>query len=145
VRSAAALCASVHAFALLTGAAVAGTEPEQGLNSDHVAYGLYQSLCAECHGVRADGRGPKALVMAKPPADLTRLRETYGVVVELDWLSQTIDGRRTIRAHQRDGMPIWGERLVADQADFEMRERARIRLVQSLAEYVLSIQRAPLE
>ena len=34
----------------------------------------------------------------------------------------------------------WGEKLAADVPDWHAREEARIRLIQSLAEYLLSIQ-----
>jgi hypothetical protein len=38
-------------------------------------------------------------------------------------------------------MPVWGWELVADVPDPEMRERARLQLVYTLAEYLIAIQR----
>ena len=128
---------------LLAGGTGGEDAPERGLNPEHPAYGMYRRFCADCHGLRADGQGPSAARLAKPPPDLTGLRARYGDRLRLDWLAHVIDGRRTIRAHERDGMPIWGEELVPDQPDFQMRERARHRLVHSLADYVMSIQREP--
>jgi mono/diheme cytochrome c family protein len=111
-----------------------------GLNPDHLGYALYQSLCAECHGVRAEGNGPRARRFDPPPVDLTRLQGLDGAPPSLERLTRVIDGRRTIRAHEEDGMPIWGEQLVATEPNSGRRERARIHLVQTLAEYVLSIR-----
>jgi mono/diheme cytochrome c family protein len=114
--------------------------PASGLNPGHVGYGLYQSLCSECHGVGAVGDGPRARFFDPRPVDLTRLTGLDGAPPRLEPLTRVIDGRRAIRAHEQDGMPVWGDRLVANESDLERRERARIRLVQTLAEYLLSIQ-----
>jgi mono/diheme cytochrome c family protein len=115
-------------------------EVERGPNPDHEGYPLYQRFCASCHGLRADGRGPRAATVSPPPADLTHLAASRGGALSLDEVTRVIDGRRTLRAHGEGPMPVWGKELVADVADPEMREKARIRLVQSLAEYVVSIQ-----
>lgn len=112
----------------------------QGPNPGHEGYALYQRFCASCHGVHADGKGPRAAAMSPPPADLRHLASAPGGAPTLDELTRIIDGRRTIRAHGEGPMPVWGEEFAADVPDPEMREKARIRLVQSLAEYVLSIQ-----
>jgi mono/diheme cytochrome c family protein len=114
--------------------------PASGLNPGHLGYGLYQSLCSECHGVAAVGNGQRATAFDPRPADLTRLKGPDGAPPRLEPLTRVIDGRRTIRAHEQDGMPVWGNRLVANEPDLERREQARIRLVQTLAEYLLSIQ-----
>jgi mono/diheme cytochrome c family protein len=120
--------------------ASAAEQPERGPNPGHEGYPLYQRFCASCHGVHADGRGPRAAAMSPPPADLRHLAAARGRALSLDEITRVIDGRRTVRAHGEGPMPVWGEELVADVPDPEMREKARIRLVQSLAEYVLSIQ-----
>jgi mono/diheme cytochrome c family protein len=133
--------AAALALALLAVPSVsAEEEKERGLNPSHEGYPLYQRLCASCHGLRADGKGPRAAVTDPPPADLTRLAAARGEAPRLDELTRIIDGRRTLRAHGEGPMPVWGEELVAGVADPAMREQARIRLIQSLAEYVLSIQ-----
>ncbi len=89
----------------------------------------------------ADGKGPRAAALDKPPPDLTRLGDPKGEQPRLDALTRSIDGRRTLRAHGTGGMPVWGEKLAEDVPDWHAREEARIRLIQSLAEYLLSIQR----
>ncbi len=129
--------------ALLLAAGAAGDEagPAAGLNPSHPGSPLYQRFCAECHGVLADGKGPRAPALEEPPADLTRLGEATGEAPRLDALIRIIDGRRTMRAHGTGPMPAWGEKLAEDVPDWRAREKARIRLIQSLAEYLLSIQR----
>lgn len=113
---------------------------ELGLRPDHEGYPLYQRYCAECHGVRADGHGPRASQLDPRPTDLTHLHAPDGGPPRLEALVQVIDGRRTIRAHGEGEMPVWGQDLVAREPDLELRERARARLVQSLATYLLAIQ-----
>lgn len=121
-------------------AAAAPADEERGPNPDHEGYALYQRLCAECHGVRADGKGVRAPVLHPPPPDLRHLAASRGAPLRLDELTRVIDGRRTIRAHGEGPMPVWGKEIASGVEDPVMREQARIRLIQSLAEYILSIQ-----
>lgn len=124
-------------------ALAAGAEPERGPNPEHDGYPLYQRFCASCHGLRADGRGPRAPALKKPPPDLTQLSVVRGAPLRLDELTRVIDGRRRLHAHGEGPMPVWGEELVGDVSDATIREQTRVRLIQSLAEYVLSIQATP--
>jgi cytochrome c5 len=116
----------------------AGAPREVGPRPDHEGYPLYQRYCAECHGVRADGHGPRATLLDPRPPDLTHLHAADGGPPRLEALVHAIDGRRVIPAHGK--MPVWGRDLVAGEPDLELRERARARLVQSLATYLLAIQ-----
>ena len=114
-----------------------------GLNPGHSGYALYQRYCAECHGVRADGRGARAALFQPPPPELTRLARRDGVDPRREALMLVIDGRRTARGHGERGMPVWGDRLLADATDSAgLVEDARLHLIQSLADYLVSIQRA---
>lgn len=123
--------------------AAADETAEKGPNAGHPGYALYQNLCSDCHGVRADGTGPKAALLDPPPPDLTRLRGPDGGPVRIEDLERVIDGRRRVRAHGEGKMPVWGRNLVSNEPNLELRERARIQLVRSLADYLLSIQRPP--
>lgn len=137
------LAAALAPALLLALSASGGDEEERGRNPSHEGYPLYQRFCASCHGIRADGKGARAAVTSPPPTDLTRLAAARGRAPRLEELTRIIDGRRTVRAHGEGPMPVWGEELAADVSDPTMREQARIRLTQSLAEYVLSIQAPP--
>ncbi len=110
-----------------------------GRNPDHPGYPLYVRLCSGCHGRNADGRGPQAAKLPQPPSNLVRLSVDRGRPVTLQELTRVIDGRRAVRSHGND-MPVWGNELAATATDPALRERTRIRLIQSLAEYVISIQ-----
>jgi mono/diheme cytochrome c family protein len=123
--------------------ASAEEEPDADAARQHEGYGLYQELCAECHGVRADGRGTRAGEFSPRPPDLRHLRGPAGGAVRVEDLVRVIDGRRTLRAHGASGMPVWGWELVADVPDPEIRERARLQLVHTLAEYLIAIQEPP--
>jgi mono/diheme cytochrome c family protein len=129
------------AFLLLWSSAAHGEDPEVGLNPDHRGYGLYQSHCAECHGVRADGKGPRADETIPPASDLTRLEGPEGGKLNREEVARVVDGRRTLRVHESGPMPIWGWVFVSNEPNLEPRERARRQLVYSLADYILSIQR----
>ena len=119
-------------------AAVASAE-SPAPNPEHPGASLFRALCAECHGTSAGGKEGEPDVI-DPAPDLTRLADRNEELLRLATLIRVIDGRRTVRAHGAGKMPVWGDELVADVPDNEMRERARIRLVQSLAEYLLTIQ-----
>jgi mono/diheme cytochrome c family protein len=136
-----ALAALVLAIAGPAGAQEATPDPV-GLKPDHPGYALYQRYCAECHGVRADGRGEKAALFQPPPPELTRLAGRGGVEPRRESLMLVIDGRRTAKGHGERGMPVWGDRLLADAMDSGLVEDARLHFIQSLADYLVSIQRA---
>ena len=104
----------IAALLLAAGAAADEAAPSTGLNPGHPGYPLYQRFCAECHRVRADGRGPRATALDEPPPDLTRLGEATGQPPRLDALTRIIDGRRTLRAHGTGPMPVWGEKLAGE-------------------------------
>ena len=100
--------------ALLLAAGAAGDEgvSATGLNPSHPGHSLYQRYCAECHGVFADGKGPRAPALEKPAPDLTRLGEAKGEAPRLEALTRVIDGRRTLRAHGTGPMPVWVSEMI---------------------------------
>jgi mono/diheme cytochrome c family protein len=67
----------VGALALIGLAALAGCRgggPEDRLDSpEAIQHGreLFAANCAECHGARGDGQGPRAAVLVKAPTDFT--------------------------------------------------------------------------
>jgi mono/diheme cytochrome c family protein len=67
--------------------------------------------CSACHGVSDHGDGPAAAVLQPPPADLTRMAQRRGGHFPVAEITAYIDGRRAVRAHGSQEMPVWGERF----------------------------------
>ena len=120
-------------------------EPEVGLNPDHQGYALFESHCAACHGIRADGKGPRAQETIPHAPALTALVGEEGGKPSREEIASFIDGRGTLRVHESGPMPVWGWVFVSNEPELEPRERARRQLVYSLADYILSIQGAAAE
>ena len=104
---------------------------------------LYMGYCASCHGVAGRGGGPVASSLVKPPADLTRLGERYGLPLPKDDLARFIDGRSLVASHGTREMPVWGEELYPGDTESEPREAARRGTILLILEYLDTIQRAP--
>jgi mono/diheme cytochrome c family protein len=68
---------------------------------------LFTIHCAPCHGVSAQGNGPMATAMRKPPADLTKFAMRNGGIFPAERLRRIIDGRE-IASHGDREMPVWG-------------------------------------
>jgi mono/diheme cytochrome c family protein len=114
-------------------AVLAGAAPDAA-RADEAAK-LYTTLCASCHGVSGHGDGPAASALVPPPADLTK--STLNVAE----LMRVIDGRRTVRAHGSDTMPVWGRVFEQEMADSGRAHRDSLRQVQMLAEYVVHLEK----
>jgi hypothetical protein len=69
---------------------------------------IYFSACAGCHGTDGKGTGPKSAKLKIRPPDLTRLALRNKGVFSPSAVHGAIDGRKTIRSHATDEMPIWG-------------------------------------
>ncbi|KMW60075.1 Cytochrome c family protein [Candidatus Rhodobacter oscarellae] len=80
------------ACALVTGCAAlnngAGLEPDP----ENLAYGraLYTENCAVCHGAKADGLGPHAANLDRPPPNLTLLAARNNGTFDQDYVMSTI-------------------------------------------------------
>jgi mono/diheme cytochrome c family protein len=96
---------------------------------------LYRRYCASCHGADGRGNGPVASALSPRPTDLTSLQMS-----EPD-LMRAIDGRRTIRAHGTEQMPVWGEVFEKQLAEEPFKHRTSLLKVQTIAQYVRGLQR----
>ena len=104
---------------------------------------LYTQYCASCHGLTAQGDGPAAETLRKPPSDLTRLGPRWGVPLDRERLAAFIDGRDGPRAHGPPEMPVWGERLYAgERPESPAREAARRGTILLILEYLDTLQQA---
>jgi mono/diheme cytochrome c family protein len=84
-----------------------GAELERGKDE-------YHRSCEPCHGATGKGDGPNAKHLAKRPADLTKLSESYGGVFPFERVFETIDGRLDVALHGPREMPVWGDRYKRD-------------------------------
>jgi mono/diheme cytochrome c family protein len=116
------------AIALLLAAGCGGSEEPQG------GAALYLRYCASCHGVSGRGDGPAAPALSPPPTDLTR------GMWDVPDLMERIDGRRTIRAHGSDTMPVWGEVFRESLLGTAHARRTALLHVQALAEHVRTLE-----
>ncbi len=69
----------------------------------------YRVYCASCHGPNATGKGNLAQYLTVRPSDLTRLSQENGGEFPTSLIKQVIDGRRPVRGHGGQDMPIWGD------------------------------------
>jgi mono/diheme cytochrome c family protein len=101
----------------------------------------YQSACATCHGVNADGNGPLAPLMTVSVPPLTTLSKANDGVFPMLRVIHTIDGRQGINGHGYP-MPVWGNRFKAtlDMAGPYGAETIVRGRILSLAYYLESIQ-----
>jgi mono/diheme cytochrome c family protein len=88
--------------ATLTIAAACAPPPEKSSGQD-----LYAEFCVACHGVSGKGDGPDAAVLARKPADLTKLAARNGGTFPMMDVLSTIDGYTRAR-HGNLTMPEFG-------------------------------------
>ena len=88
-------------LAALAGPVAAEPDPVAG-------EGVFQSLCAACHGMEAKGDGPMAELMTIVPPDLTQLAAANDGVFPMFRVVRQIDGRDPMLAHGGD-MPLFGQ------------------------------------
>ena len=104
---------------------------------------LYTRYCASCHGLAADGRGPVALALSRPPSDLRRLAERYGTPLPSNRIARFIDGREDVVAHGARDLPVWGERFHAPEPEQSGRRPAIDPRIVTIVAYLTSIQTPP--
>lgn len=90
------------AFVIMALASPAAAEgvPEAG-------QGVFQTFCAACHGMDAQGDGPMSNILTVEPPDLTLLAQSNGGVFPVFRVVRQIDGRDPMMAHGGD-MPLFG-------------------------------------
>ena len=132
-------------LALLASAAFAGGARAAESTEAQSGHNLYSRHCELCHGLRGRGDGPFAAELRAAPADLTTIAlRRSGVFPEAE-LREIIDGRRRVRGHGPDNMPIWGNVFGRNAAAGSEHEAAIRDRVNALVVYLKSIQQAPPE
>ena len=104
----------------------------------------YRVYCINCHGAKAKGDGALAEMLSTKPSDLTQLKARNDNKYPADTVRDIIDGRKGVRAHGMQEMPIWGDvfqtsSLEPSGSDESGEDRAR-RKVHELVLYLESIQ-----
>lgn len=104
---------------------------------------MYQSFCASCHGVGAEGDGPVAPLVKIRVPDLTRIAQRDGGEFPTEDVRRTIDGRFDRPAHGPRDMPVWGWQFYRSETPNDPAERARVdALIERLVQYLRSIQKS---
>jgi mono/diheme cytochrome c family protein len=102
----------------------------------------YQQYCADCHGLKGDGRGTlKELSPEYPPPDLTHLAQHNGGTFPLDRVVNIIDGREKIPSHARIEMPFWGVTMQEPGKEFTPQSNAQVKArIAAIAKYIETLQ-----
>ena len=69
---------------------------------------IYQTYCATCHGVDAQGGGPMSATLILQPPDLTRLAARNEGSFPTTRVAMRIDGREPLVSHG-SRMPVYGD------------------------------------
>jgi mono/diheme cytochrome c family protein len=111
--------------------------PSEAVDGGRDAFVRY---CSACHGQEGRGDGPAAAVLQPPPADLTRIAQRRGGHFPVAEITAYIDGRRGVRAHGSQEMPIWGERFGEMLEGDALGEGVTQSYLRWLVEYLQAIQ-----
>jgi mono/diheme cytochrome c family protein len=126
---------AVLAFASLT--SCAGTPVADAVAGER----LYAVSCAGCHGANARGNGPVAPILRTPAPDLTLIASRRGGSFPDDEVYRIVDGQADLSAHGPRNMPVWGYEFYGQDPDDERAHREATRRIESLLEFLRSIQR----
>ena len=121
---------------------VASWQQESGpVRTDRISRGelAYRVHCASCHGSGGQGNGALAEQLKVEPADLTRLSRDNQGVFPADRVYSAIDGRREVRGHGPNSMPVWGLTFQTAGRDSDQEKEVRERIL-DLMSYLESIQ-----
>lgn len=105
-------------------------------------HNLYEQYCMDCHGMKGQGDGVLAEDLKVAPADLTTIAlRRKGIFPDVE-IREIIDGRRRVRAHGPQNMPLWGKAFGMSVASPGGPNEAEVRdKINSLVDYLKSIQR----
>lgn len=102
----------------------------------------YKESCSGCHGTSARGNGPVPPHLQVPVPDLTLIASRRGGSFPADEVYRIVDGQADLSAHGPRHMPVWGYEFFGEGADDEAAHRMATAKVESLVQFLSSIQRA---
>jgi mono/diheme cytochrome c family protein len=102
----------------------------------------FEQHCADCHGIKADGRGTsKVLSPEYPPPDLTHLAQNNGGKFPFERVVNIIDGREKIPSHARIEMPFWGVTMQEPGKEFTPQSNAKVKArIDAIAKFLETLQ-----
>jgi mono/diheme cytochrome c family protein len=100
----------------------------------------YVRYCGACHGPEGKGDGIAGTFMRPKPIDLTQIAKGNGGDFPFMRVMETIDGRRTVRAHGDPQMPVWGEIFDREASAPSGRENQVRTKVMAITEHLRSLQ-----
>lgn len=101
---------------------------------------LYLRYCASCHGAAADGAGPLAGSLKRPPADLRTIARRSGGSFDESRVMAIIDGKQGVAEHGPREMPVWGEVFDDEMRGERYTAYTTLLRTRALADYLRSIQ-----
>jgi mono/diheme cytochrome c family protein len=114
--------------------AAADAQPVQ----EYAGISLFRTYCSVCHGVAAKGDGPMADQLRYRPPDLTLIAKRNGGTFPADDVFRMIDGRKPLKGHGGNDMPIWGDAFKNSREGYD--EAAVKGKIEAVVEYLAGIQ-----
>jgi mono/diheme cytochrome c family protein len=102
----------------------------------------FEKLCASCHGLEGLGDGSASVAKGDVPSDLTKISGRRGGVFPRAEIAERIDGRRAPPVHGTRTMPVWGERLERDYAQFEKADELAGARIDAIVTFLEALQQA---
>ena len=99
----------------------------------------YLRYCGACHGPGGKGDGVASSFMQPKPIDLTQIAKGNGGEFPYMHVMETIDGRKSVRAHGDPAMPVWGEVLTEGTSGTPGRQDVQGKLMQ-ITDHIRAIQ-----
>ncbi len=103
---------------------------------------IYETYCAACHGIDADGRGPMSGIMTIQPTNLKRLTAENDGIFPAERVVRRIDGRDPLVAHGSP-MPVFGDFFEGEFSSMQLPNGMPVLAstpVIDLTSYILAIQ-----
>ncbi len=111
------------------------------VQADPIASGreTFEQHCMSCHGQDAQGNGPAAEILSRPPTNLTLLAQNNEGEFPAERVYRSIDGREAFVAHGTREMPFWGNIWIEEDGVPRPEEEVD-REISQVVEYLRSIQ-----
>lgn len=113
-------------------AVLAGCQKSATTGAVEMGKAIYDQNCATCHGPDGDVRSAEKHDPKTPDLRTIAQRSAGGHIPRV-MLAEIIDGRKIVQAHGSRSMPVWGDRLDADETgDVDAKIDALLRYIESI-------------